>query len=712
MIFTEGKISFESSPRVPKYFSTTITNEFGAFTHLHCLITSEAISAEVVHSSLDRIFSASASPLHSLLLCPKFEEQSPGLCYVPVSLCLVTSTSYIDIFREILESIHYFLTDIKQSGAEICDLVSSMEFMRIATMILNDTIVPPHDIQVRIGVGGKDIEVPVESSTGLPHAERCIAVLVDLIDIVNILEIWECLVMNRHVCLMSCNEYLLYLILGAFKELLFPLKWSLYIVPVLGPHLLEIMQSPVPILVGVNSTQVTIEEALQENPNACILDIDSNILHNSNTLLLCHCQKDIISKKLQLIKAYYYVSGSRLSTYRMHNLEKNIDDKEFVDTAKMMIDENPDEKEKIFISLIKNVFLDFFTKGLSSFNKHFSFDTLFEKFEFNHQRFLDSVTKCESCKMGEFWKSFTESSTFQQFLEYEGKHDDSNYKRYFEILSSIRKKDYKIYSSATPYSFDIQKLVSPRFLLQIIKQDVSGKPKGFLRDSINSLRRSIIAELRPYKDYYRCGDSGNKYKPRRHTFTEIARPEIHALYYGTFGIIRLTSLLLARLSPCSFMKISDQKEGVFPKLNVEIGEKDGMWEPLMLKLCYLIKGDKKGWDLREIVATLKKISCFKCSSISLQMIAGVLEVVLSVLSDECYNFCNLEGIVGSLSKMLVKKMMRPLVNAKNEGTDTERAEGSKTERAPMQRFKTTIGEDTPLNTFTRDPIRKFTFHPR
>ena len=97
--------------------------------------------------------------------------------------------------------------------------------------------------------------------------------------------------LNRHVFLMSCNEYLLYLILEAFKELLFPFKWSLYIVPVLGPKLVEIMQSPVPILLGLNSTQVTVAQALKENPTACILDIDSNILCNSNESLLCDCQK-------------------------------------------------------------------------------------------------------------------------------------------------------------------------------------------------------------------------------------------------------------------------------------------------------------------------------------------------------------------------------------------------------------------------------------
>ena len=206
--------------------------------------------------------------------------------------------------------------------------------------------------------------------------------------------------LNRHVVLMSCNEYLLYLILEAFKELLFPFKWSLYIVPVLGPKLVEIMQSPVPILLGLNSTQVTVAQALKENPTACILDIDSNILCNSNESLLCDCQKGIISRKLQLLKAYYYVSKERLSSYRMHSLEKNIDDTEFVNTVKTLVEGNSKEKEKIFISLIKHVFLDFFIKGLGEFNQFFVFDD--DSFIFDNEKFLSSIKKCESCRMEDF----------------------------------------------------------------------------------------------------------------------------------------------------------------------------------------------------------------------------------------------------------------------------------------------------------------------
>ena len=185
MIFTEGEVQLEASPRIPKYFSTTSTNEFGSFRHMHCLITYECITPEIIQFSKDRISSFS-----SLKLLENIENSEEShVSYVPVALCLVTSSSYIDLFREILESLYSFLIDIRLTKVESNSLIASTEFMRMASMLINDTIIPPYDIKISINIGGNKVEIPVEYSTGLPHVESCIAVLTDLIDIRNIIEL-------------------------------------------------------------------------------------------------------------------------------------------------------------------------------------------------------------------------------------------------------------------------------------------------------------------------------------------------------------------------------------------------------------------------------------------------------------------------------------------------------------------------------------------
>jgi DENN (AEX-3) domain len=669
MIFTEGQIALESTPKIPKYFSTITTNELGNFTHIHCLITYECISPKIIISSKDR--TSTLSSLSFLSKTYESEESSSEVYYVPVALCLATTTGYIDLFREILETLYSFLLDIKQSNIENNSLIVSTEFIRTVCMLINDTIIPPYDLKFSLRIGGRSIEIPVENSIGLPHIEKCIAVLLDLIDIRNIIEVWECIILNKCVFFMSYNEYLLYLILEAFKQLLFPFKWSLCIVPVLGPSLFTYLETPVPILIGLNSSHFTVQEALKGNPIACILDIDSNLLHNSNTTILCNCQKAIISKKLQLLKAYYYVNKDRLSSYRMNSLEANIDDVNFVNIAKTIIEANPKDAENIFIALVKHTFLDFFIQGIGRCNKYFLYDSFKESFEFDKTKFLQSIKTCDSCKMKEFWNEFIASISFQQFLSYEGKFDDSYYKRYFDILDSLKKDEYSIINNNFSYSFEVSNSITPRKLLSLIKKDINSKPKTFHNDSIqlliNEFKKILLAQ---FKEYYKQGHGRNYKSQRKPTFADSTSENekfvSNFLYYGKYGIIRLCVLLISNLSSDRFKDFSQVDEYILPKLRSDQRNNSLPGQGLILKLFYLIRKAKSEWDVPEVVAVLKEISSINDSSFSLRIVAGILEQVFIKDQDQTYYFSKLPGSIGLLSKMLHKTVTSPVVLSRLE----------------------------------------------
>lgn len=644
MIFTEGEIVLEPSPQPQKFFSTTVTNEHGEFTHLHCLITYECVTPSIIISSKDRVSSLKSL---SYVIQNNISDDSHS-SYIPIALCLVTSSRYIDVFRDILVSLNLFLQGISSIPIKVNSIVMSVEFMRAACLILNDLVIPPYDVEVVVKIGGNDIIIPVESNSGLLHTEKCIAVLLDLIDIRNIIELWECLLLNKHAFLRSCNEYLLYLILEAFKELLFPLKWSLYIVPVLGPKLIEYLSSPVPILIGINSNLVSIEAALKENPSAAILDIDSNILYNSSTSL-CDCQAAIISKKLQLVKAYYYVNKNRLSTYRMNSLENNIDDEEFVQTAKTLLTANPHDRERIFIALIRHIFLDFFIRGLGKFNRFFTYESFEEKFEFNTASFLQSVKKCEECKMEEFWKEFVESSTFQQFLEFEGKCDDSYYKRYFGILKSIKAREYKICNTKANYVFGIERGLSPRQLMRLIKQSKDKKITDFLSNSITILRREICNNLKIFKEYYRNGESMGRYQHPKNT------QDCYHLYYGKFGIIRVTSLLLGHVEANKFSDFSVTNESILPRLENEADPK-AIWEAKVLYLHYLIKDGPNKWDFDKIEKVIRILNDNEAKIHSVyQLIGEIMNEIMGHSFDVISGLVKAGGKVGFLAKLLLKQ---------------------------------------------------------
>lgn len=723
MVFTEGEISLEASPRIPKYFSTTLTNEMGVHTHLHCLITYECISPCIIHNSKDRYSSLSAlNIIKTPEVCDENNNDSTSHhgnmnSYVPIALCLMTTSSYIDVFREILECLYSFLIDIRMSDVKGNSVVASIEFMRTVCLLINDVVLPPYDIELRIKIGGNEICVPAEPSSGLPHLEKCIAVLLDLIDIRNIIEVWESMMLNKPVFLMSCNEYLLYLILEAFKELLFPLKWTLYIVPVLGPKLTEYLAAPVPILIGLNSTQITIQEALKFNPTAHILDIDSNLLYNSSHSL-CDCQRASISKKLQLVKAYYYVNRERLSAYRMNSLENNIEDEELVKTAKSMLTAESHEREKIFISLVRHIFLSFFITGLDRFNKYFTYDSFKEKFNFDSEKFLTTIKKCKSCKMEEFWKVFTHAITFEQFLLFEGKYDDSYYKRYFDILKSLEEGNYHIYEAKEHFRFEIGKALSPRQLLELVRNERNTEIKAFVQDSIDYLRLEVRNELRIYRDYYKFGEEGiRKYKTRKVSFTLISSTmsnkslNCFSLYYGRGGIIRLSTLLLAHVPLLSFGQFSTLQDNIFPRLDWE-NNPDCKWEILLIKLNYLVKDKVEYWNAKEIFQILKELNKNEDILVQLsQLVTGIIDQIIrgkKYMIEECVA---IGGKIGNLAKMISRQSFSPLGRAKSEFFDSEPKENF-SERTQLLKLNTTINENDSRTEFKRKHTRKKTFHKK
>ena len=598
----------DTTQKVPRFFSTTLTNENGVFTHMHCLVTYEQVNPVIVQQSKNRL----ANLEKFTFLKSQAKEDTGGnfFFYVPIALCLVTTSSYIDLYREILESLYSFLSEIWQSDQiPSKELVSTMEFMRISCLLLNDAIIPPADTREFVKIGGNSIEIPVENSSGLPHIEKCVAVLIDLIDIKNIVSVWESLVLNHYVFFMSSNEYLLFLIFSAFNELLFPLKWALYLVPVLGPKLKEFLSAPVPIIVGLNSNHISLSEALNANPKASILDIDSNSFYSTNESLLCNCKKEMMSKKIQLVKAYYYVHRQRFRCYRLNNLEKSINDVDFVNTAKMLVLKSPKEKEVVFITLIKNIFLDFFCKGLGGFERHFDENALGGKEEFNCSSFLGSVELCGSCIMDKFWKGFTETSNFQQFIEWRGKYDDSYYKRFIQILELKSRGMYSIYKPEPIFKFEIDSSISPRKLLNVLKNGLLQKPKNLENDSSLELRLKIQKELRQYKEYYRQEEGMSHYKQRKVSFSPNYNytASNKNLYYGKMGIIRLTTVLLTQVNPDNFKQLSMFKDYILPYLNSQAIPENNQWSPLLIKLLYLVKDRPEDWNIDTILGIFWKI---------------------------------------------------------------------------------------------------------
>ena len=548
LLFTHSTLKFETEPKFPHYFSTTFADRG----HLHCLITYEKISPSVVEFTKER-----RVPKGIFNYIPKKEntQSNEPQFYVPVVLGMLTKTNYIDCFRNLLKQLHLYLTLVLENeDKHLNNKIATSEFLRLSSFLLNDMIVPPLDIKLSISIGTEKVSLPVNCLKRLPHNESCVAVLLDLIDIRNIIEFWEAILLNRYSFVLSCNEYLIYLVLEAFNSLLFPTQWALSYFPVLPDHLFELVGAPQPVILGFNSTNITLDRIAQETTECTVLDIDSNLLY-SHEILLCNCVKSTISQKLQLIKAYYYVSKERLNTFKMNKLETNLDDQKFVEAARDLLRLEGIEKEDLFVTLIRHAFFSEICKTLYNFEEYLLYNSKNKVYEWNTKEFLPTVDTCGgSCKMIQFWTRFTECQAFIEFMQYYGKYDESLLVRFQQILKNIQNGTYNMQVSNSNFSMNFKPYLKPQEMFQnwidSLKSLDGNTPKAsFQKDSALKFLEALSDSLSQKQSYWRSLEVFKRKGSRKMTLLNLParnllddRSSIN-LYYGKYGIVRLLNVL-------------------------------------------------------------------------------------------------------------------------------------------------------------------------
>ncbi|CAG9326026.1 SCD1_1 [Blepharisma stoltei] len=659
MIFTSRTVDLETVQNLPKFFSTTITNEKGVFTHMHCLITYEKISPTIIEKSKNRLNKSGLLNFVPRNERSKILKENGPSYYVPVALCIMTHSNYIDLFRNILESLYLHISEIcQEENPDISSLLASTEFMRTCLFLLNDTIIPPNDIQISLKVGKDNIPVPIEYESRLPHNESCVAVLIDLIDIRNVIEFWESILLNKHAFLVSCNEYLLYLVLEAYKILLFPMKWSLSYIPVMPVHDVDYMEIPTPILIGINSNVISVEEAKRADSDATILDIDSNILYTSEKPLLCDCVKSKISKKIQLAKAYYYVNRNRLNTFRMHSLEQNLEDNQYVSTAKKLLStpEGP-ERDEIFVSLIRHAFFKEFVIGIGKFSDYLSYRTMKKEYEMQKDLFLQEVKTCGTCTMKEFWKQFLDSVTFMQFLDFYEKFDDSSQQRFCRIVHDMNIRSYEYFSKSSCYELLLASEVSPRELYEQVEAAINSfeaktSQEKFIKCSATEMIEAIKEKIFKHDmEYDRVGFNEGRKRSKSLIVGSSPMSNLEMnftdVYYGEFGIIQVMDALMAPLTRAQFRSIGTSENQIFSKLETN---KDN-WQPLVLKFLFSLRKNKKNWDAYKLLDICFLINKADSSKLPKRLTANIIEKAYNSSPTIIYDLLNSDLMDGELRRL-------------------------------------------------------------
>jgi DENN (AEX-3) domain len=139
---------------------------------------------------------------------------------------------------------------------------------------------PPGKVQVKFGFTVNDcwtIERPPENH--LPMANFSYRPLFTCLSIPNVLVIMGCLLQEIRIVLVSKHYALLGPVSEALLSLLFPLHWQGMYLPILPYNMLEILDAPVPYLVGLHSRYIRDVPVEKRPKGVVIVDLDKDEVH-------------------------------------------------------------------------------------------------------------------------------------------------------------------------------------------------------------------------------------------------------------------------------------------------------------------------------------------------------------------------------------------------------------------------------------------------
>jgi len=201
-------------------------------------------------SSLHRTAgSSSYSARHTLLL--------------PKALVLVSHYPFFDLFRSFIS--HLYRVSLSNSPLPI--------ERYIANFVREVPLPPRGQIEVRVNLPDKVLVAQRSAKNALPSLGFSLRPLFSLLSLENIIAVFECLLVEAKVALISSKYSLLTPVASGLLALLFPFEWQGAFIPIMPATMIDVLDAPVPFIVGLHSSAL---EDRDPPPEVVYVDLDND----------------------------------------------------------------------------------------------------------------------------------------------------------------------------------------------------------------------------------------------------------------------------------------------------------------------------------------------------------------------------------------------------------------------------------------------------
>ena len=216
--------------------------------------------------------------LHDDLDSPKASPSSPKtgskrpseVVYIPKCLVVLSHYPFFDLWRRFLTQL-YRITMVE----------APLPIERyIANFVCEVPLPPQGKVEVRFGFTSDDpwlISRPAVNE--LPLANFSYRPLFASLSVGNVMVVCACLMQETRVALLSSHYALLTPVAEALLSLLFPFEWQGMYIPIMPYAMLDILDAPVPFLVGLHSRYFS-EVPYRNRPKGVVLvNLDRDEIH-------------------------------------------------------------------------------------------------------------------------------------------------------------------------------------------------------------------------------------------------------------------------------------------------------------------------------------------------------------------------------------------------------------------------------------------------
>ena len=204
------------------------------------------------------------------------EGTPPALkVHAPEAICLLSKVAVFDTLMECCRQL--FRMRISSSEPLAPD----------ALQALLSTPMPSSGRSCELPLGNVCVPVTMPADNQLPHtmAGRDFLLLFQALDVNSVIMLWALLLTEQKVVLQAKQPHVLTMAAETLSALLFPFSWQHVYIPILPRRMLEILQAPVPFIVGIDEENLRLAERRDMIPDDVVqVDLDENAIMSNPEL--------------------------------------------------------------------------------------------------------------------------------------------------------------------------------------------------------------------------------------------------------------------------------------------------------------------------------------------------------------------------------------------------------------------------------------------